>query len=273
MDDEQQFLQFKTLIERLQSVLASLCVEKRSSDETLLVRLRTGTVLTLAILQKMCAGKDPRSFDIADWREIACDVDDYAVRVDGQAYSTFVFELYATYIESGAESLRGAASNEHCDAIRALAVELREKTSALENGVIREAAYIEDCLWIGLEAMVKLLSAAAFSRLGNAGELLSSLADFGVAYGRLALLNREQTLLQEILDHQGKLDTALQSRYDSYLADLNAQSAQFQQLVRNAFDCDLRGSLQASAALAQEAGVREEDILRTEKDVDAFFLE
>ena len=46
--------------------------------------------------------------------------------------------------------------------IRNLADEIQTKTGLLESEQIAEAVYIEDRLWISLEAMIKLLAATAY---------------------------------------------------------------------------------------------------------------
>lgn len=268
IDDVQRALQLKELIEKVQAILATLC----SGDADTLVQLRVGTVVTFSLLQRISAGKTPRDFSVEDWASIAHEIEDYAVNVNGQAYTAFVFGAYAAYIDTSADKLGAYVPDDRCAAIHALADELRKRTCALENGELRETAYVEDCLWISLEAMVKLLSAAAFSRFGTADELLASLADYGVAYGRLTLYRKEQAILQDILDSQGVLDEELCRRYDAYVAELNAQSEQFQLLVRNAFEVDVRSALKASAELAHAVGVPKEEVLETVDDIDRFFL-
>ena len=269
IDDVQRAPCLKELVETVQSILCAMS----DGDDAALVRLRAGMVVTLSVLQRMSTGKTPRDFAVEDWAAIAHEIEAYAVSVDGQSYTAFVFCAYAAYIETSAEKLEEYVPAQRRDSIRALADELRERTCALEDGEVGEAAYTEECLWVCLEAMVKLLSATAFLRFGNAGEFLVNLADYGVAYGQLTLYRKEQTVLQDILNSQEVLDRELQARYEDYLADLDAQSAQFQLLVRDAFCTDVRGTLKASAELARTTGVPEEEILKTIDDVDRFFLE
>ena len=54
---------------------------------------------------------------------------------------------------------------------------------------------------------------------------------------------------------------------------LNACSQLFMQLINNAFDADIRNTLSTSVALAQAAGVADNEILKSTEEIDVFFYE
>lgn len=184
---------------------------------------------------------------------------------------------YAEYISLSANDIQNAVTDKSYNAIVALSDEISNKTELLRAGSIKETVYVEDCLWISLEAMIKLLSAlgsAIVSKFGReeAGELFQAISDFAFEYARLRVYAKEKRLLAEYMDNQQKLDGELQNRYDSYLAELREYSSLFNGFVENAFDSDIRNSLRSSAALALAAGVTEDEILDTEEKIDDFFM-
>ena len=80
-------------------------------------------------------------------------------------------------------------------------------------------------------------------------------------------------MLDEYLQYQYELDEQLKNRYTAYMEEVNRQRERFESLIDDAFNPNLRDSLMQSAALAREAGVKEEEILRTMGDIDDFFME
>lgn len=249
--------------------------EAESKDD--LVNIKIGTVLTLAVLKKISTGKNPANFSKADWQEIAQTVGAYAIHMDGGAYNVFIFDLYAAYIRSSAEHFREKAPDEKVDAIVAIADELHEKAQQRKEGSLAEVAYTEDCLWLCLEAMIKLLFVMTFylplfKGLMDLQEITEAAATFAFEYGRFLLYRKEQVLVTAYLENQRRLDAELQAKFEAYKAELNEESQQFMALVDNAFDPQFRASLRASVELARAAGVREEEILKTIEDVDDFFM-
>ena len=246
-----------------------------TSDSAALIKLKAGTVLTLAVLKKLAEGKDPRKLTKEDWEDIARQAAEYAGQTEGENYSLFVFGLYADYIHWSAQLLKGSAPETRIEEIEKLSEELRLKAALLREGKITETAFIEDSLWICLEAMVKLLSSSLHFVKGtsDAAELAHAAGTFAFEYGRLRLWQKEQALLTEYLDHQKELDQELEAKFDAFRADLEADSAKFDELISRAFEPGFRDMLKDSVALAKAAGVKEEEILDTVEKVDSFFMD
>ncbi|MBQ6635756.1 MAG: hypothetical protein IJH81_05265 [Lachnospiraceae bacterium] len=207
-----------------------------------------------------------------DWKAIAGKVSQYAIMADGRQYSVFVFSIYADYIDTSADWLRGKATDESVAAIKELAGSIRYNTEQLESDALSEPDYIEGCMWISLEAMIKLLAGSLTPKIGPEFAYLSqAVAQLTFEYGRLVLLTREQQLLQSYIENQHKLDDRLQAEYEDYLKDLNEYSEKFQGLIDKAFTPGIHDSLIESANLAKAAGVKE-GLLTSIEDVDDFFL-
>lgn len=248
------------------------------NDECKLTLTKTGTVLSLDLFKMLLGGKKPEDITQEDWENIASDVIDKAVILDGQSYSEYVFDLYEKYIELSADVLRKGAHNsrrqEDIDSISALASDLREKKEQLHKGEISEIDYTENCLWISLDAMIKCLSVyAGMFTTEEVGNLIISTSDFAVAYARLVLYRKEQELLDSYLKNQYQLDEHLEEQLSQFRKELQEETDRFNTVVNNAFDTDIRSAFEGSVELARQAGVKEEEILKNMDEIDDYFLE
>ena len=222
-------------------------------------------------LRKIGEGNAPACFSQDDWKDVAASVSQYAVLADDTHYSVSIFGLYERYIRFGAQEMKPFASPAVIQSINALADDLHLKAQQLQSGRISEIQYTEDCLWISLEAMVKLLASTA--SFLSSPDVAAAMASFAFSYGRLMLYRKEQELVNEFLQSQHQMDETLAEKYDQFLAELNAQSAQFYALIDHAFAPDFREAFLQSILLAKAAGVQQEEILSSQEDVDQFFLD
>lgn len=243
-------------------------------DEMGMTGIKAVTVLTFVILRKIADGKLPSQLDGQDWKEIAAVVDQYAVLADDQQYSVFIFSLYERYIRHSVQQIEGIISEETAAVINGLADELHGKADALSAGYISEVTYIEDCLWISLEAMLKLLaSTAALCNDQRIADFAQALTSYAFEYGRLMLYSRELEIVNQFIESQYQLDAELEQKYAAYLEDLQKESHQFYALVDNAFAPNFRDAFLHSILLAKTVGVKEEEILSSTEDIDSFFLD
>ena len=255
---------------RFQQVAYAL---NNDDDDGTLAVLKTGTVLSVSIFEMMLrGGKSPGEFNSMDWHEILGEV---GQNVQGQNFSVFVFDRYARYIDVSVQLRRDRLSDTMQDEVTELAGELRDLTTSLQNGGIKEPDYVDRCLWISFEAMMKLLSSYLTSFMGDNHkeyrELIEAIVDLSIQYARCSLYSEEQTILEAYLEHQHRLDQELQDRFDSYQAKLKEKTQQFDKLLENAFDPDFRTMLRSSVELAREAGVEEDKILDSVEKIDDYF--
>ena len=262
-----------TTVDTISKVQRNLFAISESEDGYQFSLLKIGTVFSIFLIDKLAGGKDIEQLDEDDWREIAEKVSEYAVFSDGQQYSEFVFGLYADYIDLSAKALiQRNVSREKAEDVSALAKEIRHKTRLLQVGEISEPDYVEDCLWLSLEAMIKSLSLSLTSVIGpEFAELTSAVSQLAFEYGRYVLYSKEQALLQEYIENQYILDEKLQKEYEDYLEEVNRTASQFQALVDEAFSTDLHAALVQSVALAKASGAREEELLKSIAEIDDFF--
>lgn len=262
-------------IEKVQENLYALAT---SEDSEKLKLLKIGTVFQIFLVDTLAAGKRPKELEAEDWKRIAEKVSQYAILGTEQQYSEFVFTLYANYIDISVKALNLIASEQSASSIGELSAEIRSKTKALQNDEITETAYVEDCLWLSLEAMIKLLATYLSVKLGpfigeDRAQLLQAASNLAFEYGRYVLYAKEQAILEEYIRNQHVLDEQLQAKYDAFLAEVQENADRFNHLIEVAFTGNLHESLLQSVELARAAGVKEEEILKSVDDIDAFFMD
>lgn len=259
-----------TVIQKVQNNIAALQENDSPNKKNI---LKVGTTLTVAILKKVQSGKLPTDFSVEDWEDIVDHVSDYGVKEDETKYSAYVFMLYAWFIEGSVAQISYKLSNEKQAAILSLAEQIKARTVQLGDEEISEVDYIEGCLWICLEAMIKLLSGTIDSAIGfDKNQVVEAAAVLGMEYARYVLYKKEHELLTEYLDNQKKFDAELTAEYEEFIKELNEQTAQFEILIDKAFDQNFGELLINSVNLARAAGVDESEILKTTEDIDAFFM-
>lgn len=259
------------ILERVQTAVYAL---DNNSDSEELRKLKIGTVLLLSVMKKAKAGKAPQKFTKDDWADIAKDVSAFAIELDSRDYTMGVFRLYSAWIGQTSKQLVGRVPLRRTNAIQELAEELNHKIEQLGSEEITEVAFVDDCLWISLDAAVKILSAyMSVPMVPEVGELIQSAANAAFEYGRLMLLKKEQRLLTEFIENQYALDAELEEKFEVFKTELQADADQFNHLIENAFSPDFRDELISSVELARAAGVDEEEILDTQEKIDSFFLD
>lgn len=259
-----------SIFEKVQNHLNALA-EKQGEEDITTVKI--ATVMTFSVLTKIYEGKMPSKLTEDDWKDIAQAVSETAILPDDQQYVKWVFGKYEDYIRYSAACTEGFASENTTAAIYGLADELHTKTDQLSGGELGEVQYIEDCLWICLEAMIKLIAVSATRLVGDDyREFAQAVAGYAFEYGRYMLYSRELEIVNEFIQSQHELDAALERKYAAFITDLEEESAKFYVLIDNAFVPDFRESFLHSIALAKATGVDESEVLTSLGDVDEFFM-
>ena len=246
----------------------------KSDDSTKLKLVKTATVFQIFLIDTLASGKRMKDLTEEDWKSIASKVSQYAVMGSGEQYSEFVFTMYADYISVSADSLPETVSEESVSAIRELSNSIRFNSDQFRAGELAEVDYVEGCLWISLEAMIKLLSCYLTAGISKEyAYFVQAASQLAFEYGRIALYSKEQALLEAYIENQYQLDKNLEAKWKKYTDELQMYSGKFQELIDAAFTENIHEALVNSATLARAAGVKEEEILITEEDIDDFFLD
>ncbi len=261
-------------IESIRKYQEALCILVNDRDNSGLNILKIGTTLSFGIIGKIISGKSSGDFDKNDWKEIADNVIEYGVLIDETRYTESVFELLATYIvfsvDVNSKSIRDADAKE----IKGLANEIRKLSKVVNNNSITEADYVDRCLWIAFEAMIKLLASYQTNNLCiEYADFIKAVADVSVQYGRYRIYQKELDLLNGYLEGQKMLDDELNTKYDAYIEEINKQSGEFRNLIEHAFDPDFEDRLRKSVMLAKSVGIADDMILDSKEKIDAFFID
>ena len=221
-------------------------------------------------------GKIPAKYDKEDWREVTNSVIDISVIQDGESYTEYVFDLFSKCLEESVKALGVNASKDTKEAIKALSKELTSKTKAWKAEEITEAQYIEDCMYICLDATMKMIALFASSKIKLEGvdtdKLALAVSSVAFQYIRCSLFQQEQTALDEIIANQYQVDTELTVTYNDFLVKFNKRTEKINELLDNAFNVDFRKSLKETFEIAIIFDVPEDELLRTPEDVDEFFM-
>jgi len=260
-DSSEKLRKLQAAFNRVQDIRYALIT---SEDSTKLKMQKMGTTLTFAIIKMCGTEKTPSQLSEQEWETITNTAIDYTLFKDGREYTKYVFEQYAGYIMYSANGYRDFMTEENYLYVCSLARQLNDKTIQFNNGEIGEVNYTEDCLWISLEAMIKLMSATLTFAAGKIvpeeyAHLLDVMADYAFVYGRLMLYREEQAILTEYLENQHILDEELKARYEEFIAKVNEESERFLYLVNNAYSDDFKTALKGSIELARASGVRRRD--------------
>ena len=274
LKDNPAIISLKDDVDTVYKYQKALYVYASNPDEAGLNTLRAGSSLAFAIIGKMISGKDPKDFTKDDWKDILEITADHGVLIDPQKYTEDVFELFAVYIDVSVDINEKYVNGDSAKEIKGIAEEIRALTKRLEDGEIREADYVDRCLWSSFEAMIKLLAVYSTKGVGEEyAEFLRAVADFSVQYGRLALYQRELELLNGYLEGQARLDEELNAQYKAYKKALQDKTDVFNDLIANAFNESFEQRLKNSVSLARESGVGEEKILDSQEKIDSFFMD
>lgn len=262
-------------IEAVQKHLYALMTSENTSHLKL---LEIATVFQHFLIRTLASGKKFNEIGKDGWREIATKISQFAIMNDEQNYCEFVFLSYASYIDNSAMLLRRLAGIKEADLILEISETIRSNTELLHNGELLEQDYIEACLWLSLEAMIKLLSSMLSSLLSpligpDIAKLALAVSQIAFEYGRFVMFSKEHALLEEYLANQRILDEHLNRKYEHFLAELRENSDQFRLLIDAAFSANIHDLLLQSAELARSVGIAEEELLTTLDDVNAFFLD
>ncbi len=265
---EQLNIAMQTIQDRLNTLQTYTNAMANKDENISTTSLKALTAMTFAILGKIGQGQDLKSFSKEDWADILSKIGKVSILLDEQKYTVFVFMLYENYIRYSADCL-SEVYPEKAQRVILIADELKQEHKKLNDGLISEPIYVEDCLWISLDAMIKLLASCSYlSHDGKDGELSMALFEFA----RLKYYQEEYKIVQEYMDSQYQMNEQLQLKYDSFLNNLQQESEQYQKLIDNAFSPNFREVFLGSIALARATGVNQKEILTDISEIDDYFL-
>ena len=256
------------LIERLLPA-----AENVLEQDTKEVSIRAATMFLIGLWSKLKQGDSVSDLTKDEWNNILGNAYEQAVAIDPKDYSLKVFDLYRRSIEFAIEPMRANASPAAVERLEEIVSLMGGYAKDLEEGAMPETKYIEENLWLSLEAVFTVMTDRLNFRLipEEKRELTAAVGALAFQKLRLSIYEKELDAINECLDHQTQLDQRLTEQVNTYIDALRDELDEFDALVEKAFDtADFQAAFQGTIDLAKMIGT--EEILQTQQDIDDYFL-
>ena len=256
------------LIERLLPA-----AENVLDQDTKEVSIRAATMFLIGLWSKLKQGDSVSDLTKDEWNNILGNAYEQAAVIDPKDYSLKVFDLYRRSIEFAIEPMRANASPAAVERLEEIVSLMGEYAKDLEEGAMPETKYIEENLWLSLEAVFTVMTDRLNFRLVSEEkrELAEAVGALAFQRLRLSIYEKELDAINECLDQQSQLDQKLTEQVNAYIDALRDELDEFDALVEKAFDtADFQSAFRGSIDLAKMIGT--EEILRTQQDIDDYFL-
>ena len=237
------------------------------------IGIRAATMFLIGLWSKLRQGGSVDGLTKDDWNNVLANVYEQAATIDPKEYSLKVFDLYRRSIEFAIDPMRNNASPSTIERLEEIVSLMRGYADDLESEAMPEVKYIEENLWLSLEAVFLVMTDRMYHLLipEERRELAEAIGALTFQKFRYSLYEKELDAVNECLEYQSKLDQRLKEKLNAYIDALRAELDEFDVLVEKAFDTtDFQAAFRGSIDLAKTLGA--EGILQTKQDVDDFFL-
>ncbi len=235
--------------------------------------IKTATIFLISLWSKLRQGESVADFTKDDWNEILGVAAEKAAMIDPQDYTLKIFDLYRKSIAYAIDPMKANASENVINRLEEIVSLMDGYNEDLEAGTMPEIKYIEENLWLSLEAIFLVMTdRMSFALLPKErrelAEAVSALVFQKIRYSNY---EKELALVTECLEHQKKLDQELTNQINAYIDALKDELDDFDALVEKAFSItDFQTAFRGSIDLAESFGAQ--GILHTQQDVDDFFM-
>jgi len=222
-----------------------------------------GVTFCMSVAQKR-KEKKFSEFTSDDWKEIGVDSGKGTIKGGIRGGAIYVLTNFTATPANVASAYVTAAFG------------VAEQVKQLEAGSISEEDFVVNCETVCLDVTVSAIASAA-------GQVIIPIPVLGAVIGNIAgefvyeLCKKQEDLKsQEIIKgyyaEMERLNQQLDVQLKNVIAEIQKAFERFQDLEKLAFDENINIAFQNSVYLAVEAGVEENKILKTQKDIDDYFL-
>ena len=237
------------------------------------VSIRAATMFLIGLWSKLRQGVKVSELTNDDWNNVFSNVYEKAAAIDPKDYSLKVFDLYRRSIAFAIDPMRPNASPAAVARLEEIVSQMEEYAEALESEAMAETKFIEENLWLSLEAVFLVMTDRLNFQLipEKRRELAEAIGALKFQQLRYSLYEKEVNALNECLEHQSNLDQKLTEQINAYIDAMRDEIEEFDALVDKAFDTsDFQAAFRGSGDLAKKFGA--EEILETQQDVDDYFM-
>lgn len=235
--------------------------------------IKTATIFLISLWSRIKQGSSISEFTKEDWNTVIGNAAEKAVAIDPREYSSMVFDLYRRSISYAIDPMRENAAATVINRLEEIVSLMKEYAEKLEMGDMPEVKFIEENLWLSLEALFLVMTDRMSHTLlpEKRRELAEAVSALIFQKLRYSHYEEELAVIDEIMEHQAELDQRLTKQVNAYINTLKEELDVFDVLVERAFSTkDFQDAFRGSIDLAESLGA--EDILLTENDVDNYFL-
>lgn len=226
--------------------------------------LECGMQFCLCVAKKMRSGKKLPEFTNDDWKDAGIQGAKGAGKGTVRGGAVYGFTNFTNTPAAVATAMVTASFG------------IVDQANQLRAGVITNEDFIINSQVVCLDVAVSAISATC-------GQVMIPLPILGAIIGNMVgmfayeiaknhLNTNEQRLLKEYQDSLSKLQQSLDIKHQDLMRQLTEELKNFKSLLAFTFDLDVNIAFAGSIALAQHIGVAEEKILKTDADIDAYFL-
>ena len=235
--------------------------------------IKTATIFAIRLWSKLNQGASVSELTKDDWNSVLGAAAEKAVTINPQDYSRMVFDLYRKSISYAIEPMRASASESVLNRLEEIVSLMDRYSEDFESGAMPEVKFIEENLWLSLEAVFLVMTDRMSHSLlpEERRELAEAVSALVFQRIRFSHYDKELAAIDECLEYQKMLDQKLTERVNAYIDALRDELDEFDALVERAFNTnDFREAFRGSVDLAKNLGT--EEILQTKQDVDDYFM-
>ena len=265
--------QSKSFDEALNIIEKLLPVAEQVLDQDAVeVSIRAATMFLIALWSRVRQGESIGALSNKDWKEVLGMVYDKAVNIDPRDYSLLVFNTYRWSIGFAIEPMRINASPDVINRLEEIVALMDAYAEDLTTGEMDEVAFIEENMWLSLEAIFLVMTDRMNRLLPEARrELAEAVGALVFQKFRYSHYEKELAAIDACLEYQEELDQRLTEQVNAYLDALKNELDQFDILVEKAFNTsDFQLAFRGSIELAESMGA--EGILQTQQEIDDYFI-
>lgn len=247
--------------------------EKAFDQDKADLSIRTSTIFLISLWSKLRQGGTVAELTKEDWNGILGNAAEKAVTIDPKDYSKMVFDLYRRSIAFAIDPMRQSASESVINRLEEIVSMMNCYAEDLDNGDVSEIKFIEENLWLSLEAVFLVLTDRMTHRVipQERQELADALSALVFQKFRYSHYENELAAINECLEYQSDLDQRLESQVTAYIDALNDELDAFDETVERAFNTtDFQTAFRGSIELAQLMG--SDEALQNQQDIDDYFM-
>ncbi|MDY5728153.1 MAG: hypothetical protein SPK49_05990 [Erysipelotrichaceae bacterium] len=234
-----------------------------------------GTTFVLEIIKKVKTGTPIREFSEDDWKEILKTSGISTVKGGIRGASMYALSNCTTFFIDDVKAVT-TTPTAIASAVVTASFGVAEQVSLYRKGILSELELIENseilCLDSAVSAVASLLGQTLIP-IPVLGAVIGNTV--GTAMYQIAKDNfkeKEVKLYEEFLERQVQLDAKLAEEYQLFINNLNQALSLFMSILERAFSPSVTVSFDGSIELLRNLGVAEDQILKSVKEIDDYFM-